>query len=379
MLQTKNTNACEKFTCYALLFLGVLGALHIAAFLPISETAILELIFLITSLIALFNYGINKNALIIGFLSLVYLIYSWVYSALFTNTNILDLILAYKSYYYMIFIGFFYKKNIFSNEKIEYLFKCFLILFLFKYTLDRFALGIKRPQLLVENNYELILLILLYYYVNITHKKIVILNTILLCYLCFISGSRSSLVAMVIAFFFSIEKKISIKTLLIYIISPIMVIAVLILFQDRIATIDGGIEQIDRVKFFNEFLYSTADWPWWQFFTGAKALTPLLPASCADLSYYQTLFSYAGDGRCYSVILHSFIMRVIYDHGIIGFAFLIFCLFIYLDKYSIKEKIAILLVLIATGLSVSSLNNVYVSLALVIFVGANYSRRRLNE
>ncbi|HGT5591112.1 TPA: hypothetical protein ACM376_004822, partial [Escherichia coli] len=140
MLQTKNTNACEKFTCYALLFLGVLGALHIAAFLPISETAILELIFLITSLIALFNYGINKNALIIGFLSLVYLIYSWVYSALFTNTNILDLILAYKSYYYMIFIGFFYKKNIFSNEKIEYLFKCFLILFLFKYTLDRFAL-----------------------------------------------------------------------------------------------------------------------------------------------------------------------------------------------------------------------------------------------
>ncbi|MDA7201622.1 hypothetical protein PJ242_22800, partial [Escherichia coli] len=77
MLQTKNTNACEKFTCYALLFLGVLGALHIAAFLPISETAILELIFLITSLISLFNYGINKNALIIGFLSLVYLIYSW--------------------------------------------------------------------------------------------------------------------------------------------------------------------------------------------------------------------------------------------------------------------------------------------------------------
>ncbi len=69
-----------------------------------------------------------------------------------------------------------------------------------------------------------------------------------------------------------------------------------------------------------------------------QSTTPLLPASCADLSYYQTLFSYAGDGRCYSVILHSFIMRVIYDHGIIGFAFLIFCLFIYLDKYSIKEK-----------------------------------------
>ncbi len=83
----------------------------------------------------------------------------------------------------------------------------FFNIILFKYTLDRFALGIERPQLLVENNYELILLILLYYYVNITHKKIVILNTILLCYLCFISGSRSSLVAMVIAVFLFYKRK----------------------------------------------------------------------------------------------------------------------------------------------------------------------------
>ncbi|VUS60269.1 hypothetical protein SB6411_01851 [Klebsiella spallanzanii] len=375
MLQNIDKNGCERFTYYSLLILGLLGAIHVAPILPLSETAILEIIFLFASLMALVSRGINKTALIISFLCLLYLIYSWCYASLFTNTNIFDLVLAYKSYYYMLLIGFFYKKNIFSESTIESLFKLLLILFLFKYTTDRFLLDIDRPQLLVENNYELILLILLYYYVNLKDKKIVVINTVLIAYLCFISGSRSSLIAMVITFFFSIEKKVTFKTMLIYIISPVMVFAVLILFQERISGLDG-IEQIDRVKFFNEFLYSTSNWQWWEFFTGSKALTPLLPESCAALSYYQTLFSFAGDGRCYSVILHSFVIRVIYDHGFIGFSFLILCLFMYLNKCSFKERMAILLVLIATGLSVSSLNNVYVSLALIFFVGAKTNRNK---
>lgn len=378
MIFIKDANYCEKFTYYTLISLGLLGALYLAPFLPVSETSILEIIFFVSSLIAFVSYGINKISLILGFISLTYLIYSWSYSSLFTETNILDLILAYKSFYYILLVGIFYKKKIFSYDTIKSLFSIFLIFFTFKYTTERLFLGVDRPQLLVENNYELILLILLYYFINVRDKRIVIFNTLMIAYLCFISGSRSSLIAMVIAFFFSIEKKITIKTLFIYIFSPLMVAAVLIIFQERISGLDS-IEQIDRVKFFNEFIYSTSKWSWLEYLTGAKALTPLLPESCSNLSYYQTLFSYSGDGRCYSVILHSFIMRVIYDHGLIGFAFLVFSLFVYLDKFTIKERIAVLLVLIATGLSVSSLNNVYVSLALILFVGANYDRKKPNE
>ena len=81
------------------------------------------------------------------------------------------------------------------------------------------------------------------------------------------------------------------------------------------------------------------------------------------------IYSYSGDGTCYSVILHSFLLRVIYDHGLLGFMFLMGVVAIYLNKFSLKAKICILLIIISTALSVSSLNNVYVALALIMYIG----------
>nr|WP_250164063.1 hypothetical protein [Escherichia coli] len=57
---------------------------------------------------------------------------------------------------------------------------------------------------------------------------------------------------MVIAFFFSIEKNINQNTVDLYHISNYGNCCI-DSFQDRIATIDGGIEQIDRVKFLMNF------------------------------------------------------------------------------------------------------------------------------
>ncbi|EMO6902583.1 hypothetical protein QDZ16_005228 [Pluralibacter gergoviae] len=150
-------------------------------------------------------------------------------------------------------------------------------------------------------------------------------------------------------------------------------------FQARLDASGGSsYEQIDRYRFFLEFLYSTSQWPWWRFLTGATAITPLSPESCAHLSFYQPLFSYAGDGKCYSVILHSFLLRVIYDHGVLGLIFLISSLFIFLNKFTLKHKICIIGILLATAMSVSSLNNVYVSIALIFYIASknNYKVKR---
>jgi len=361
------------------MFLCILGATYISRFIPISETGMLEVVFFISSLIAFLSGGVNKTIILIAYLSLSYLVYSFFTVLLVTHANIIDFTQAYKSFYYFVLLCLFYNKNFFSEHSIITLFKFLVVIFLFKYSIDKYGLGIDRPTVLIENNFELILLILLYYFVNIIKNEQSLLNTFLILIICIISGSRSSLIALMIAIVFSLDKKIDIKKIIILTILPLIVLGVFMVFQARLDASGGSsYEQIDRYRFFLEFLYSTSQWPWWRFLTGATAITPLSPESCAHLSFYQPLFSYAGDGKCYSVILHSFLLRVIYDHGVLGLIFLISSLFIFLNKFTLKHKICIIGILLATAMSVSSLNNVYVSIALIFYIASknNYKVKR---
>ncbi|WP_411543441.1 hypothetical protein ACLAI4_06400 [Klebsiella pneumoniae] len=374
------TNKCEKFSIVSIMVLCFFGATYTAKFLVISETSILELLFFLSSIFVLGRYGINRNALLISVISIGYLVYSLVTVLLITNANLLDFIQAYKSYYYLILLGCFYKKRIFSEKAILNLFNYILLVYLLKYCIDKYVLGIERPTVLIENNFELILVILLYYLNNIIKRSPQLLQTFLMIILCFVSGSRSSFVALIIAIFFSLDKNINFRKAIILMLVPLAGIIMLIVFQQRLELSGGSsYEGIDRYRFFLEFLSSTSQWEWWQFLTGSTALTPLSPMTCSNLGYYSTLFSYAGDGKCYSVILHSFILRVIYDHGFIGFMFLLFGIVFYLNKFNLKHKLCIILILLATALSVSSLNNVYVAFSLIFFIGSTVNYRESNE
>lgn len=358
------------------MFLSILGATYISKLLPVSETGMLEVIFLLSSIIAFLSSGVNKSILIVSLISLFYLVYSLFTVLLITHANLVDFTQAYKSFYYFFLLSFFYNKIIFREKSVVRLFNFLMFVFLSKYGFDRFILGIDRPTVLIENNFELILLVLLYYFVNIIKKEQSMFNTFVMLLICIISGSRSSLIALMIAIIFSLDRKIDFKKIVIITLFPLAVLGVFLVFQARLDASGGSsYEQIDRYRFFLEFIFSTSHWPWWEFFTGSTAITPLSPLSCAHLSFYQPLFSYSGDGRCYSVILHSFLLRVIYDHGIIGFAFLLICLVVFLNKFTLKHKICIISILLATAMSVSSLNNVYVTLALVFFIGAERNYR----
>lgn len=370
VLAISTQNLCEKITINGIFGLCIIGAIYFFHITNIPGTAFLELLIIASTVALIFTQKINIISLFISGIALIYIIYSLFYVELETHTNLLDFIQAYKSFYYLILMGFFYKRNVFNKKSIETLFKYLLVIYLLKYSFDKFIVGINRPTVLIENNFELILLIMLYYFVNLLKKEPVIFNTGLMLLICIISGSRSSLLALMIAIVFSLNKQINLKKLIYILLIPVAGLFVFIIFQQRLSH-DGysSYEQIDRFKFFLEFLYSTSSWPWWRFAIGSEALTPLSSLSCYNLSSYVDLFSYAGDGKCYSVILHSFLLRVIYDHGLIGLFFLLGAVTLYLNKFSLKAKLCILLIIISTALSVSSLNNVYVALALIMFIG----------
>ncbi|MGJ8521504.1 hypothetical protein R84981_000165 [Carnimonas sp. R-84981] len=135
------------------------------------------------------------------------------------------------------------------------------------------------------------------------------------------------------------------------------------------AEVQQKIGSVDRVKFLHMFLESTQNWHWWNYLVGTKPLTPLSAESCQALSYWSTLFSYENDGHCYSVILHSYLLRGIYDHGLIGLLFLNLFLAYGLWKsgYRKIDIVCVTGVLMLSSLSVSAYNSVFYALTMALY------------
>ncbi|WP_437396045.1 hypothetical protein [Flagellimonas lutimaris] len=183
------------------------------------------------------------------------------------------------------------------------------------------------------------------------------------------SGSKSGLLILLFILFL-VNIKILVSRIYIIIPSAIaLVILVFLIFKSRM----GGkfdIEKIDRFKFLMVFLEETKDWTVMDFLFGAERITALSLESCKKLSFYKELFSYENDGSCYSVIFHSYILRVIYDHGILIFLFML--LFVHkliaLSGFSRKNSFAVIGIALINGLSVSSFNSVYFIAGLSFFL-----------
>lgn len=350
---------CLSALCYMQLILGEIF------------TPLLELVLIVSSISALQRGTINKNALVIAVVSLFYILYSFSVSVLVNGDNLLDFLQAYKSFYYLVLIAPFVGKNFYSREVIEFVFKFSLACFFIKYSLDKFALGEERPILMVENNFELVFLALLFYAYSISIKRLDLPFLFLVCCVFLLSGSRSSIVCLAVVVFFSINAEARVKYLLYLAATPVFFIFIYVVFTSRQGG-DFSLEEVDRYKFMLEFLFSTKDWNLMDHMLGATPITPLDPVTCARLTFYGKLFSYDGGDTCYSVILHSFLLRVLYDHGVLGLLFLFSSVFFYLPKNSMKERFAVMLVLLSTSLSVSALNNVYVAISLAIMASSMF-------
>jgi len=358
-------NRARGLIFFGLIFICILGATYATSLLRINATAYLEILFIISALLCTTTGRIKSTALGIAAISTIYLSTSFIFSTFYTRANPLDFAQAFKAFYYLIFLAFFSGKRFFGKDETSALFKITLTFFLLKYSIDRFIMGETRPTLLVENNFELIFLALMFYLYNIHNKKISPALTALTIAVFMLSGSRSSIVCLAIAIFFSHGKKVGFNTILYLAAIPVIVFIAAFTFSQRQG--DGfDLESVDRYRFFLQFLYSTRDWSLLNYIFGTTPITPLDPVSCGALSFYEKLFSYDGSSTCYSVILHSFLLRAVYDHGFIGLIFLYLSTWLLLKNLSFTQKICVVGILFSTGFSVSALNNVYVAISIAI-------------
>ncbi|MNB80658.1 hypothetical protein D3C75_274250 [compost metagenome] len=309
----------------------------------------------------------------------IYILASFLLMRLFRPADILDFAQAYKSFFYIIPLSLLAGKNKFNKDQINFVFFVLLFMFFAKYGYSR-SLQLddslsKRPGIYTENNFELILLILIYYLASPSLNKYRTISFLLLAFVVFISGSRSALLALLVVYGAVFIRKINYRI----VISAGALICLaglfLYIFSERLA--GGSIEDIDRYRFLMIFLDETRNWNILNYLLGSAPLTPLSINSCAMLSYYESLFSHASDGSCYSVILHSYLLRIIFDQGVLGLAFIITFIWYGLGaaEYSTRQKLCIIGVFMVSGLSVSSLNSVYSAISLAI--AFSYPQRTL--
>ncbi len=345
----------------------------ILGFVTFSYSSFFNLFFeLFLVLLVVLNLGkitIHKRIFWFLVLNVFYVLLSILYSVYFKKDNILDFLLVYKIFFYLFLISFLVGKKFLSAQKYLGFFKVILFCFLFKYLTSILIFNNPRPIFFYENNYELMFLSLLFYLYYVIKGKVDFLYQVVLGLIFLLSGSRSGIL---ILFFVLavVNHKILVKR--IFVIVPVfltLIILAIYIFKQRAGgTFD--IESIDRFRFFMVFYNEIKDWSVLDFLIGSERISELKEESCMKLAYYKSLFSYNNDGSCYSVILHSYLLRVIYDHGFLGLAYII--TFIYklvrASGYSYRNAIAILGIVIINGISVSSFNSIYFILGFVFFL-----------
>lgn len=300
----------------------------------------------------------------------LYVLCSFAIMKIFNPAHFLDFLQAYKSYIYIIPLSLFVSRDKFSGQSVKLLLSGLILFLIIKYGYSRLLqltprMG-DRPGLYTENNFELILLFFVYYIsISAMNGKTRAFLFAAVALITILSGSRSAVLALLILFSFTFLTKINYKTVVTLAVFALLGLAALNIFVRRM---EGGIEDIDRFYFLTIFLYETRSWGILQYLLGSMPLTPLSNFSCAALSAYHDLYSFSGDDTCYSVILHSYLLRVLFDHGILGMLFAIGFLAYGLKRanYSNKDIACLTGIILSSGLSVSAFNSIFVAIAMAI-------------
>ncbi|HEY9266906.1 MAG TPA: hypothetical protein VIQ11_20120 [Mycobacterium sp.] len=227
----------------------------------------------------------------------------------------------------------------------------------------------ERPGLLLENNFEIALfcglVVVLYRFLG----RWKLWAVVLMGAIAMLAGSRSGAIAFVVLALFAVSQAKRANLFLKYLMAlalPVVVFAAVLVFEQR--TVTG--RSVDRQRFADIFFAETANWDAFTWLFGTVPITPLSGGACFQLSYYQLLFSSEGDGSCYAVILHAFLMRVVYDAGIVGLLIAFGVTWLMMRRAKVQFAIAasMLLIAITNSFSVSGLNNPYVALPILLAI-----------
>jgi hypothetical protein len=293
---------------------------------------------------------------------------------LYGSASLPDFVLAYKSYLYLVALSFAVAKARFDGRRLARVTTFLVAAFLLKYGYS-LALGLdQRPGIYIENNFELIMLIGLVQlaWPHLGRRRTAVFIGLAATVLA--SGSRSAALGLVCVYVV-LYLRTTVRTWPLHLAGVAVVgYAVLMVFSSRAAADGPG--ELDRLVFFHTFLFEVRDWPFWEFLTGSFPLTPLSPGSCGSLSFYTPLFSQTDPGVCYSVILHSFFLRGLFDHGVLGIVLLYALVWRGLRRsgVSLRDTIGLLALFTVSGFSVSAFNNVFVAIVLGVAMGLERSR-----
>lgn len=291
-------------------------------------------------------------------------------SSLGSGALISDFALSYRWLLYTVVIILLSKYKWPQISILEQLAYFLVSLAIFKELLHRLTSSeVSRAGLLVENNFELPLYLglLVLLREHISAKSFWLLLTAL-SILTFLEESRSGFGAFFLVLFFAAaSSKVRTKQKIIILLSIGIPGAVggLWVWAQRAP---DSFAQIDRIQFFNIFLTEVESWSFTKWLFGNPPLTALTPSSCGKLSFYESAFSAIGDGTCYSVILHSFLLRVVFDSGVIGLLVAVTVPLAVMLKNKTPLLVALTLIGIglANSLSVSGFNNPFVVIPFIL-------------
>jgi hypothetical protein len=308
--------------------------------------------------------------IIIRWLSFLYVVLSYIYAVDYHKANVFDFLKIYKSYIYLFFLTFLTNKRLMTYTGANRLIVILFSLFLLKYILMIVTGRSDRPIVYMENNFELMFLYALYLirYTVTKEKYLFLLGLVGL--ITILSLSRSSLLMYSVLVLFVIYD--SFKKTRVFIIPGAAILlgsVAFYIFSQR----SSSLEQVDRYRFMLVWWSNVENWNFFQWLLGAERITALSPESCSYMNYFKMMFSYKQDGTCYSVVLHSFIFRVLFDHGILGFLALMHAVYLLLIKSKVRRDVTVVFITIVliNGVSVSSFNNLFFAISMVFLMTTN--------
>ncbi len=370
---TRHTGGVEiPIWLQRLLYLVLLGSalvsvVYVGEFSPLPMTAILD------AWVLLLAGWIFIRGRIIANLTLVFLaayIGTRIVGALSEQPPLEDLLQAHRWLVYLVVFAMAHGHRWSRTDLLHRLAWWLIGLATLKSILTAALVGLdERPGLFLENNFELALFTALAAVVHRQKAPHRFLLVLLLGVLTVLSGSRSGAFTYLVLVAYTLWSTRSSDIFMRYLsaLAPLAGLCIpWLIFRERA----GESQVIDRVRFFEVLQSETAGWGWVQRLFGTPPITPLSAGACEELSYYEELFSSAGDGQCYSVILHSFVMRLYYDGGLLALAIALLIPLIILRMSRVPWSLSVALMGIATinSLSVSGLNNPYVALPILLAV-----------
>ena len=283
--------------------------------------------------------------------------------------HVLDFFLIFKPIIFLLF-ALWIAKSRRLRLNVEQFWSVILWVFLLKYLFTR-ILGLDdRPQVFEEQNFELLFIVLIAYYIHARVRSLKKQEFFKLVMLFVLAGSRSGIVTLVIMLVLTTWRTQGISGLarMWWVLLPSAAIATYI-FMSRLN--GGSLMSIDRVQFAFLFLDETREWSIGQFLIGARPITPLSVGTCDNMyRSYSSTFSFVDPRICYSTVFHSFLLRAVFDHGVIGL-FLIVAGFYIALRHAGNSRFdtrSVLLLIFLNGLSVSGFGNTYAFLGLVPFL-----------